>query len=147
MTLAIYDAKQVSLSWNHVLINAGFADGEFITADYDGDFFSLHIGTDGFGTRSKSNNESAKFTVRLSQGSPFNNYFSEMLNNDRTLPNGAGVGAFIVRDLNGSTLIQAPNTWIVKPPPQSFDKVVKDRVWPFQTEKAVSIIGGLVVLP
>ncbi len=147
MTLATYNAKDVSLTWGHVLINAGFADGEFLTFEQDADSFATYIGTDGMGTRSKSNNDSGKFTVRLAQASAFNDYFSEMHRNDKTIGGGAGVAAFIVRDLNGRTLINAPHTWIVKPPPQSFDRVAKERVWPFQTEKAETFVGGLIMLP
>lgn len=147
MTLAVYDASLVVLAWGGVSIASGFADGEFVSVEYDADAFTLYVGTDGSGTRAKSNNRAAKFSVRLAQSSPMNAHFSEMHNNDVRVPNGAGVMPFLLEDKSGNTLIRAAHAWIVKPPGQSFDRVVKERVWTFQTEKADSIIGGNIIVP
>jgi hypothetical protein len=147
VTLATYNAAQVVLAWGGVTIAAGYADGEFVSADYDADAFSLYIGTDGSGTRSKSNNKSAKFSIRLAQSSPMNDYMSEMHNKDLREDNGGGIMPFLLEDKSGRTLIRANHVWIVKHAPVSMDRGVKERVWPMQTEKADTIVGGNVIVP
>ena len=66
----IYDATEVTLIIAGVPIESGFAEGEFVKLEPSEEAFKMVIGTDGSVTRSKTNNRTAKATVRRYQRRP-----------------------------------------------------------------------------
>lgn len=126
----IYDANQVTLSVADILIDSGFAEGAFVEVEQNEEDFKIVVGTDGSVTRSKTNNKSAKVIVRLLQTSDGNAQLSALNRLDKAQPNGAGVGAFLLKDrTSGTVLYQGEHCWIAKPPKVTMDKVATPREW------------------
>lgn len=128
MTTRIYDPNEISVSLAGVPLS-GFADGEFISIAMESDAFSDVVGTDGEVSRSKSNDRRATITISLMQTSPSNDRLSALHNLDLAANNGAGVGAFLVRDRNGTSVFEADECWIMKAPDVSFDRTATSREW------------------
>lgn len=126
----IYDAKEVSLVIAGIPIDSGFAEGEFVKLEQNEEDFKMVVGTDGSVTRSKTNNRTAKATVRLLQTSDGNAALSALNRLDKAQPNGAGVGTFLLKDRTTGTIVyQAEHCWIAKPPTVSMDKTATPREW------------------
>lgn len=141
MTTRIYDSNRVEVSFAGVPMQ-GYADGEFLTITFEEDTFSKVTGTDGEASRSKSNNLGCTMEVRLMSTSPTNLLLSAIHEADKNANGGAGVGAFFVADLNGTTEFLAGNAWIVKAPDQNFDREATERVWTFTCDRGNAIVGG-----
>lgn len=142
MSTKVYDSNQVSLSFMGVPIDSGYADGEFLTLEQaEADFDSV-VGTDGEVTRSKTNNHSATITLKLMQSSDGNLALSVINTLDKSVPNGAGIGAMLIRDRQGTSVYSAAHCWISKPPDVSFDKTAKDRSWTLMCSDLVRVDGG-----
>src|SRR5579859_2539369 len=118
----VYDAKQVSLILASVPIQSGFNEGEFLTVEPVSPAFEDQVGTDGEVTRTRTNDNRATVKVKLMQSSDGNALLSTLLNLDINTPGGAGVGTFLLRDRQGTTLCTGSKCWVVAPPSQSFDK-------------------------
>lgn len=145
-SIKIYDADQVLISFAGISLSAGYADGEFVKIARLSESFGLKVGTDGEAVRSKTNNRSAKITLRLMQSSSVNDVLSQIHNNDLTLPGGAGVGVFRIQDLQGTTLHQANAAWISKWPDESEAREASEREWEFSTGRLDNFIGGNLVV-
>lgn len=120
----------------------GFADGEFLTIEFESDAFGDVVGTDGEVARSRSNDRRATATVKLLQTSSSNDSLSAMLNTDLNADNGAGVGSFQMIDLQGNTLVFAAQAWVMKAPDQSQDRTAKSREWKLRLANCVANVGG-----
>jgi structural protein KPP10_ORF10 len=144
----IYDADQVAAGFAGVLISkgagaSGYADGEFIRIVQNAESFTAIEGTDGTVTRSKTNRRLCTITIRVMQSnSATNGFLSAMLLLDEGAPNGAGIGTFFVKDLQGTTLFEAQYCWVVKPPDQSFDREAKEREWQLMCVRDNILVGG-----
>ena len=138
--LYTYDPKLVTVIYGGVLIT-GFADGTFVKVSRNSDTFSLQMGVDGHATRTKSNDNSGKFEVTLSQASPSNPILYALWKIDQMAPLGVGVKPMIVKDLSGSSLHAAPTTWIVKPSDAEYAKEAGSRVWMFETDLMDGLVG------
>jgi len=136
-----YDPDQVAVSFAGATIQ-GYADGEYITVEQVSDAFGDVVGTDGEVARSKSNDRRATVTIKLLQTSESNSILSGLHNLDLNAPNGAGVGSFSMVDLQGKTLVQAEQSWIVKFPDNSMDRTAKSREWEFRLAKVTRVEGG-----
>jgi hypothetical protein len=137
-----YDADRVTISIAGILINSGFADGEFARIEQESDDFSDVVGTDGEVTRSKTLDRRATITVLLLQSSDGNARLSALSNIDRNNPNGAGIGALMIRDRQGSAMYSAEHCWISKPPNASFDRAATSREWTIRVAKLERFDGG-----
>lgn len=143
MTTRIYDSKKVACSLAGLPLS-GYADGNFLEVTYDSDQFVDVIGTDGTVSRSKSNDLRATVTIRLMQTSPSNDVLSALLQVDLNADGGAGVGAFMVTDVQGTTLLIGENAWIMKFPDQNFGREAQERSWTIKVDKLNSFVGGNV---
>ena len=99
-----YNSDQVNISIAGFPIVGGYADGVFLEMEFVNPAFVLTKGTDGEGTRSRSNDRSATIKIHLMQGANGNAVLSALHSLDLLSPNGAGVGAFQVVDQNGTTI-------------------------------------------
>lgn len=136
-----YDPDQVLVYFNGVQME-GFADGEFITVEQKADAFQSVVGSDGEVARSKSNDRRATATIKLLQTSSSNALLSAILNIDLNTSGGAGVGTFLMQDLQGTTLVQCDSSWIVKYPDDSMDRTAKSREWQIEMANAFRFEGG-----
>ncbi len=136
-----YDPDQVTIAIAGIPIH-GFADGSFCTITQEADAFSDVVGTDGEVTRSRTNDRRATCTVKLMQSSDSNDLLSALYNSDILGQNGAGVGAFLVRDRNGRALFTADACWVMKAPDVDFDRTATAREWTIRIAKLVRFDGG-----
>jgi len=138
--LSIYDPDQVSVIVNGLALD-GWADGEFVKIEQNSDQFTYTSGTDGKGVRSKMLDASAKITLSFLQTSTANDFLSVLLNGDLLAHNGAGVGAFMVRDRGGRALFSG-QVWVSKAPSVSFDREATVRVWELTSPRLIRFDGG-----
>lgn len=139
--LTNYDGGKVTFVWGNI-VATGLADGSWVTVERDEDGFSLYIGTDGSGTRARSNNRAGTITVRLAQSSATNDAYSAQYALAENGVPGAGVYPAMLRDNSGRTLVQAQNAWIQKLPSSEFGREATEREWVFRTEKLEMLVGG-----
>lgn len=141
MSTKHYDADQVTVAIAGIPIS-GYADGEFLTLTMESDAFTDVVGTDGDVTRSKTNDRRATCTVKLMQSSDSNDLLSALYNTDQKAPNGAGVGAFLIKDRQGRSLFAATACWIMKAPDISLDRTATAREWTIRVAELERFDGG-----
>lgn len=138
----VYDADQVSVVIAGIPIASGYADGEFVRIEQVTEDFTEKVGTDGEVTRSKTNDHRATVTIRLMQTSDGNAALSALNNADKLAPNGAGIGPFLVKDRQGTSLFAGDKCWVKKPPNVSFDREATEREWTLMVSDLVRLDGG-----
>lgn len=136
-----YDGAKVTFVWGNI-VATGLADGSWVTVARDEDGSSLYIGTDGSGTRAKSNNFAGTITVRLAQSSETNDAYSAQYALAEAGTGGAGVYPAMLRDNSGRTLVQAQSCWIQKLPDAEFGREATEREWVFRTDRLIMSVGG-----
>lgn len=141
MAQKTYNPKDISLVVGAKAIG-GFADGVFVTFEYDEDAFTKTTGADGEVARSKSNNNSGKFTITLMQSSDSNDFLSALAILDRQ--SGTGVVPVTLRDARGTTVIFAESAWVMKIPAASHGKELENREWVLDCGQVEMFLGGLV---
>lgn len=136
-----YNPKEVILTVGPYIIS-GYADGSFITVERNEDAWSLQIGTDGEGTRSKSNNRSGTVTTRLMQSSDSNQVLSALALADEQ--SGAGIVPIFIKDGSpgGTTLVIAESGWVRKLPSVEYDRTALGREWVLETDVLTINVGG-----
>lgn len=139
MALKNFNPKDVSVIVG-VQPMKGFAAGTFVSVEYDEDAFSKKIGTDGEGTRVKSNNKAGRISIFLDQASESNDVLSAIAALDEA--SSAGVIPVTVRDANGTTLVFAETAWILKKPVMEFSNESADREWILDSDSVNMYVGG-----
>lgn len=134
-----FDPKQVSITYGGKIIT-GFADGSFITVERNQQAQNLKVGTDGEGTRVKTNDRSGKVTINLMQSSPSNDDLSSIaaldeLSNDGVLP-------FFMNDATGTTIAAAATMWIQKLSNVEFSNEATARQWVLETDDLELFVGS-----
>jgi len=120
----------------------GFADGDAATLTFTGPAWLYKKGADGRGTRSKNLDRSAILTVRLTKGSEVNNLLSAIHNKDYASTNGAGVASAMIKDGQGTTLLEGEEAFILSPPDETIAAQPGPREWKIQIDKLSGLWGG-----
>lgn len=141
MTLHQYDPKEVSLIFGGALIT-GYAEGSFINVEYNGDLFTLQVGTDGEATRSKSNNNSARVTVTLMPGATGNALLNAAFQADKA--GGAGAVPLAITDPSTASVFGAEGAWVTKDPGRDFQTEGQPIEWVIETDNLQSFYGAAV---
>lgn len=143
MSLKRYDASQVTLVLANVLIDSGYADGEFLTIEQSAPDYEVVVGTDGQVGRSRTNNRHATIKLKLMHTSDGNTLLTAVSNAGLLAKNGADIGSLLVRDrVSGVCMYTAANCWIAKPPDVSYDNKITMREWTFECDSLVRIDAG-----
>ena len=143
--LQTYDANENTLSIAGLLIDSGFADGEFVSIEPQTEDYTDKVGTDGSVARSKTNDQRATIKIKLLATSEGNAKLTQLRNLALTGPNGADVGAFLLRDrTTGVILARAAETWVMKPPTLSRAREVAEYEWTLRAAKMVYDFTGAV---
>lgn len=143
-----WDADQCRISFAGFSISkgvgaSGYADGVFCTIEQDGPSFTYKKGTDGTISRSKTNERMTKIVIRtMNTNSDTNGFLSDMLETDEQNPNGAGVGTFVLEDLQGTTKFRANKAWVSAPAKQTFDRDPNEREWEIHAIRSSITVGG-----
>lgn len=143
MSLKRYDAAQVTMVFMGILIDSGFADGEFLTIEQSAPDYEVVVGTDGQVGRSRTNNRHSTIKVKLMHTSDGNGFFGALSNAGILAANGADIGPMLVRDrVSGTCMYTAANCWIAKPPDVSYDNKITMREWTLECDELVRIDTG-----
>lgn len=142
MAIKTFDIKQVSIIVGTRPMT-GLADGTVVTVRRNEDAFTLQIGADGEGVRSKSNNRSGQIELNLQQGSDDNDFLSELAISDE-VANG-GVVPILVKDNLGNSLYGAESAWVRKVPDSEFARETGTRTWLFETAQLNVFVGKSAV--
>jgi hypothetical protein len=142
MTTRVYDSNRVQISFAGIPVEKGYADGDFLTITKSSDAFTSVVGTDGEVTRSKTLDRRAEVEIVLMQSSKTNDLLAAVHKADLESPGGAGVGAFLVVDQNGTSLYAAGNAWIKRAPDPVFGREAQSRTWLLEVDVLQDFTGG-----
>lgn len=120
----------------------GFADGTYVSVEQNEDSYSLVVGADGEGCRSKTNNRSGRITLTLLQSSAVNDLLSALHNVDINSPLGDGIGPFLMKDITGTTVVAAEKAWIVRQATSTYSRDPESREWIIESDYLVQNVGG-----
>jgi hypothetical protein len=146
-SIAVADMDQYTLMFANVSLSkgagqSGYADGEFFTAKQLKPSFTFVEGTDGSVARSKTNSRMIEMTLSFLQTSANNSYLSTLLQADENTPGGIGIGSFVLKDLQGTTLIACTRCWITTPADVNLNRGAEPRKWMLHGIKSVYLVGN-----
>jgi len=118
----------------------GFASGTFIEIERDEDAFTKEVGAHGDTTRVRSHNKGGKVTFTLKASSPCNDLLSARAIGDEQ--SGLGSGPVLMKDLNGTTVVESPDAWIKKLPKIERGTEASNVVWELDCHDLTPYIGG-----
>lgn len=129
MAVKEYNPKEVTLTVAGNIIT-GFADGSFVSIERNEDSWTLQVGTDGEGTRSKSNNKSGRVTFQLMQSSASNDILSGLF----VLDEATSGGAVPVMVKYKNSVFIAETAWITRPASVEYGREAGPREWVLETD-------------
>lgn len=142
--MKVYDPREIVLSIAGILISSGFAEDSMVKVTQTSKRFESVASVDGEVTRVKLHDRRATVTVSLMQSSDGCDALSALLNRDTNSPNGAGVGAFELKDLNGNTELKGSHAWVTGLPETEFGKKVGSRQWEIEVADMDGVVGGAI---
>ena len=137
MAVKTYDPNQGALTYGTNIIT-GFAEDTMLTISRNEDAWTLQIGVDGEGTRSKSNNKSGRVTFSLMQSSDSNKVMSGIAAIDEI----SGSQALPLQFKYKNELYIAETAWIVKFPDAEYARTATARVWVLESDILVMRLAG-----
>jgi len=142
--MKVYNPKSIVINLAGLLIDRGFSEDSMIKIASDSAKFEDVVGVDGEVTRVQQHDGRATITISLMQSSEMNDVLSALLLRDTNTPNGAGVGAFLMKDLQGTTLERGSAAWVKGFPERENGKKVGSRTWEIRVANLTSFLGGNV---
>jgi hypothetical protein len=139
MAYRTYNPAAVSVVFGTKLLS-GYADDSFVAIERMTDTWMDQVGTDGYVSRSKSNDTRGTITVTLTQTSPSNDDLQAMATADELTGNAAA--PVLVRDASGRTICSGDSAWVTKPPANEFGRNVTNRQWVLRVANLVIFTGG-----
>lgn len=142
MSAKTYSPHEVTIYIGGSLIDAGFADGEFLRIEMVSDEVSDVAGSDGEVAVSVNRDKRATVSVILLSTSDGNRVLQEKVNQVLAFGGSPSLGDFMVRDRNGLSIYEAPAIYRKKRPDVSFDRTATSREWAFGVPELESYEGG-----
>jgi hypothetical protein len=142
MATLTYDPKKNIAVLAGITLNLGIAPDTFLEFEFDEDAFTKQVGAGGEVTRVVSRNKGASCKVTLMASSQVNDALSALYNSDRLLGN--GIGEFMLKEVNGTTLIHAAEAWVKRLPNVDRAKDAGTVQWEIDIASAEGIVGGLI---
>lgn len=147
MALRKYNPKRITGSWkgsvggkDFAVQFVGYMDSTFITAEFDEDHVTKHVGGQGEVSFVLNANKGGVVTVTLVQGSPSNDQLSNLVPDaDR---NRLPVGVLTFEDLNGTTKVKSKEACIKRTSNVEFGKDLSARAWAFECADLDLHVGG-----
>ena len=139
MGVRTYSPSAVSVVYAAKLIT-GFADDTAVTIERMTDTWSDQIGTDGYVTRSRTNDQRGTITINLTQSSPSNDDLQALATADELTGNNAA--PILVRDASGRTIASGDTAWVTKPPANDFGRSIVNRTWVLHVATLSIFTGG-----
>lgn len=138
-----YDSKLVQSTFGAIPVS-GLAEGDAITISQPNDSFETVQGADGTIDRVNKNVYNVVVEINLKSTSPTNQLFAEAHKLDKAT--NAGKAPLIIKDLNATTtLLNAPQAWIVKPADVTKSDGITTYTWTFHTGVADYTPAGNLV--
>lgn len=137
-----YAPDQIAMSWIGIDLLMPM-DGTFVNVEFAEDAFALFVGSQGDAAYVQNLNISGTITVTLQQGSPSNDFLSTKALEDRLLK--TGFGPLMIKDLQGTSLFEAPIARIKKIPDSGFSNEIMGREWPFLCGQIFAHVGSNVI--
>lgn len=139
----VYDSEAVDLMVAAISVDDGRAEN-FVKVTLDDPHFGTEQGADGHVVRFNKHSRIYTVEITLKNSSSVHAKFAALLAIDVASTGGAGVGAFLLKDRNGSTLLLGSQCWLEKPPDREFGVAVGDSTWSAKVvaNAATMIFGG-----
>ncbi len=138
------DPLKVVASWTTPLgvinILDGRIDGDYMTVASDNKRWTRDHDGNGNATRTKNNNRGGTVSITLSASSPLNDRLSQAVQADDLSDN--VVGVLVIKDLSGTTLIEADGAFLEDAPDPTFGNNRGQRVWVWQCASQRRFVGG-----
>lgn len=133
-----FDSQKVCVTYGGAII-AGFGENSKVKITVPPTWLGPKMGTDGEGTRSKNNDNSATVEMTLMGSSASN----DILNGFHALDKATNAGQLplLIKDLSGSTVISGL-FWIEGLPEADIQREVTERTWVLKSDKAIYGLGG-----
>jgi hypothetical protein len=143
MSLATYDPRKITVTLGGTIVT-GYADGTFVSVERTSDAFTMVTGADNLTTRTKTNDKSGTLTLTLQQTSVSNDIISGFASLDETA--NVGVFSLLVKDVLGTTLIQARSAWVRKLPVIEYGNELSNREWLIDFTDSSIVAGGNIAV-
>jgi len=137
-----YDPGRIVVIWNGIQIQ-GYAHDSFVKCSRNEDTFTQKVGANGDVVRIRNRNRMGKVVLTLQDTSPSNDLLSQAAQADERT--GLGFGPLLVKDLNGTTVVQAANAWITKPADVEYGADTGNNEWTITCAELEMTIGGELV--
>jgi hypothetical protein len=124
-----WDLSQLLMVFMGIGVSTGFDENEVLEMEPEAETFGHKVGADGEVVRYRINNRVNKGTLKLMQSSIANSLFSALANLDQNASGGAGIGPFLIQDLNGTSIFAGTACWISKRPKRTFGNAPTVREW------------------
>lgn len=140
------DPLKVTASWTTasplgvIDILQGAIDGDYMQTTRDNAKWAREHDRAGNATRVKNNNTGGTLAITVSASDPINDVLSRAVAIDDTTDN--VVGVIVIRDLNGTTLVEADGCFLEDVPDATFGNTRGQRVWVWQCAKIRRFLGG-----
>jgi hypothetical protein len=143
MRAAFFNIKDTTTSVLGLTIEDGRDSEPFLEFEFPDDF-EYEESADGLVIRCNTNATLVSCKLNLKASSLENDKLSLARSADLGVGGGAGVGTFMHKDNNGTTLIASPRCWIHKPPNWTVAKKVGNAQWDLrmQIDPKTVILGG-----
>jgi hypothetical protein len=138
--VTVFDFTQVLASFGPIAIQ-GFADGDAISVEYNGDRETKVVGADGNVVRVVSANKAATVTLRLQRGSPTAAAFRAW---KKTTIKPLDQQPFRIRDIAAGIVHQSLIAWIGPEPAPSFSPDAPVEEW---TIECAAFDSGQLIAP
>ena len=122
------------------ILDGAVNTGDFVAIETDTDAWSREADLSGNATRVRNNNGGGRIRVTLSASSPTNTKLSAMAAADAISEN--VVGALVLRDLNGNTVVECDGAFLVDIPDFSFGSERGSRTWTWECAAIRVVLGG-----
>lgn len=143
MGTKVYNADEVIITVGPVIVDSGYADGEFLRVESTSDIATMHAGTDGEQTFSRTNDDSATVTIILMQTSDSNTGLGLLATSTKEAPGMlGGIVPLVIKDMNGISLYTAPEVIVARSPDVSFDREPTAREWKILVAHLKRVDGG-----
>jgi hypothetical protein len=142
MRHATFQVKDTTTSFLGLTIQDGIETEPFLEFQFPEDY-EYEESADGLVVRCATNATLVTCTMNLKQSSEENAKLSLARSLDLG-GGGAGVGTFLYKDNNGTTLIASPRAWIHKPPNWTVARKVGTAAWELrmQIDPKTLLLGG-----
>lgn len=123
----------------------GYAEGTHISVERVEDSFKVKAGARGDVVRTRMHNKIGSITVTLLPTSSSNTFFSALLAADEAGTTvDAGVGAGMLKDSNGRTLMSGESCWLRRLPKKDVGDEAQNVEWVIDVAALKGTVGGSI---